>query len=502
MKIVSPEEAALLIHDGDCIYLNAFLTLSNPDSLHKMIYDRFMQTGHPNNLTLMCAAGYGDYTEEGKAEPYVNAGAVRRVVASHYGSMPSTLRKIRNNEIEGYVLPYGAICHAVRAMAAGHKGCLSKTGLGIYVDPRHEGPSMNDISIDDMVSLVEIKDEEYLYYELPKIDVAFIKATAVDPDGNLTFDNEYLNLDALACAQAAKANGGYVIAQVDMVTHLYSRPRNVVIPGVLVDAVVVVDSPQNDMINATLSGAIHVPPAHMSYWMEKITAAHAKKQKTADESHAIIGERGLQELKKGDIINIGIGIPESVSQAAAHTDMLRYVTLTVEAGGIGGLPAPGKAFGATIGADIIVDTATQFDFYDGGGLDICFMGALEVDRHGNVNVHKRGDTYVGIGGFANITSATPVVVFCFNFRSKGLMVTRENGQITIQQEGSIPKIKNEVQSISFSAEQALKRGQRVLYVTERCVFELTEQGLRLKEVFPGVDKQKDILDLLDFVPQE
>ena len=498
MKIVSPEEAILLIKDGDCIYVNAFLTLANPDALHQALYKRFRKSGAPKNLTLMCAAGYGDWTEDGKAEPYVAAGAVRRVIASHFGSMPVSARMIKDGEIEGYALPLGVLSHLVRSAAGGHEGYLSKVGLGIYVDPRIDGPGMNERSTEKLVSLVELESEEYLYYKLPKIDVAFIKATAVDPDGNINFENEYVNVDALAVAQAAKANGGKVIVQVDTVTHKFSRPRNAIIPGCLIDAVVVVEPQKNNVVVPSLSGEIHVPPLHMGYWMEKINDEFARKKKSNNASSNIIGRRAAQELKKRDIVNIGIGYPESVSQYAANSNMLKDITLTVEAGGIGGLPAPGMAFGATIGADIIVDMSTQLDFYDGGGLNICFLGALEVDRWGNVNVHKMGSQFVGVGGFANISHATPTVVFCLNFRSKGLRVRESEDQVFIEQEGVVPKIKENIQAISFSAEHALKKGQRVLYVTERCVFELTPQGLQLKEVYPGVDKQKDILDLLEF----
>jgi len=306
-------------------------------------------------------------------------------------------------------------------------------------------------------------------------------------------------VDALAVAQAAKRNGGKVIVQAERVSHMFSRPRSVIVPGILVDAVVICETQDGHTeYNPTLSGDIHVPSTHMDYFVNKLSTTKKQKADTGDRTADVIGERAARELRPGQIVNIGIGIPEMVGKYASKRGILKDVAITVEAGGVGGLPAPGIAFGATIGADMICDMATQFDFYDGGGLDVCFLGGLEADRHGNVNAHKLEGGYSGIGGFANITHATKIIVFCMSFTTKGLVTKTDGGRVVIEREGAVPKFKNEIAAISFSAKNALKRGQKVLYVTERCVFELTENGLHLKEVYDGIDAQTQIEDKLDF----
>ena len=498
-RIISAREAANLIKDGDCIAINSFLALSNPEALHDAVYERFAETGSPKELRLFCAAGFGGWDENRYADRYIKAGAVREIVAGHYNSMPAAIQMALAGKIEAYCLPLGALSHAIRAAAAGRDWHLSDVGLGIYCDPRVDTCALNGISKKELVSVRKMEGREYLLYQTPKINIAFIKGTTVDPNGNISFEREYLTLDALAMAQAAKRNGGKVIVQVERVSHEFSRQRNVIIPGLLVDAVVVCE-PQADTgsYNPALSGDIHVPTTHMDYFINKLSTTKNRRNETGDQAADIIGERAAGELRPGQIVNIGIGIPEMVGKYASLQGVLKDIHITVEAGGVGGLPAPGVAFGATIGADMICDMATQFDFYDGGGLDICFLGGLEADAQGNVNAHKLAGGYAGIGGFANITHATGTIVFCMSFNTKGLVAVKENGEVRIKSEGSIPKFKKEIAAISFSGKNALKQGQRVLYVTERCVFELTQRGLTLKEVYSGIDKASQIHGKLDF----
>ena len=497
-KIMSASQAVNLIKDGDCIGINSFLALSNPEALHNGLTERFLATKSPNNLKLFCAAGFGIWDKNRFADPYISAGAVKEIVAGHFSSMPVAIRLALENKIEAYNLPLGVLSHALRAAAAGKDGILSEVGLNIFVDPRVGSYSLNDISKNQLVTFLELNGKEYLYYKAPKIDIAFIKGTTADPNGNISFEKEYLTVDALSLAQAAKANGGKVIVQVDGVSHVFARPRNVIVPGILVDAIVVHEEQEQMEYNGALSGDIHVPSTHMDYYMGKLSPSKRASANPSDQSVDIIGCRAAKELKAGQIVNIGIGIPEMVGKYASEFGILKDVTTTVEAGGIGGLPAPGVAFGATIGADMISDMAVQFDFYDGGGLDICFMGGLEVDRHGNVNAHQIEGGFAGIGGFANITYSTKTIVFCMNFTTKGLNVRKNGDKVEIVNEGKIPKFKSEIKAISFSAKNALKSGQKVLYVTERCVFELTKDGLALKEVYEGIDVLKDIKGLLDF----
>ena len=371
-------------------------------------------------------------------------------------------------------------------------------GLDIFVDPRKEGPGINRLSIDDsLVKYVEVDGEEFLYYKLPKITVALIKGTAADRKGNISFDDMFMSGDALSICQAVKANHGRVIVQVDRLVDTPSRPRNAIIPGCLVDAIVVVEPEERNEAYTALTGSFEIPYAQWSAWNEKIDTVSAKTRGNSAAGN-IIGRRAAKELRVDDIVNIGIGIPEMVSRHARKNGMLDMVTLTVESGGIGGFPVSGEAFGAMIGAASVYDMANQFDLYDNGGLDICFMGALEVDRQGNVNAHRGPGAFAGIGGFANITAKTPTVVFCLTFDTKGLEVSQKKGTVTIEREGTVPKFVEKVKSVSFSAERAIANGQKVLYVTERCVFRLTPKGLKLIETYPGVDVQRDILDRLPF----
>ena len=371
-------------------------------------------------------------------------------------------------------------------------------GLDIFVDPRKEGPGINRLSIDDsLVKYVEVDGEEFLYYKLPKITVALIKGTAADRKGNISFDDMFMSGDALSICQAVKANHGRVIVQVDRLVGTPSRPRNAIIPGCLVDAIVVAEPEERNEAYTALTGSFEIPYEEWSAWSEKIDTASAGQRKNSAAAN-IIGRRAAKELRVDDIVNIGIGLPEMVSRHARKNGMLDLVTLTVESGGIGGFPVSGEAFGAMIGAASVYDMANQFDLYDNGGLDICFMGALEVDGKGNVNAHRGPGAFAGIGGFANITAKTPTVVFCLTFDTKGLEVSQKKGTVTIEREGEIPKFVERVTSVSFSAGRAIANGQKVLYVTERCVFRLTPKGLKLIEVYPGVDVQRDILDRLPF----
>ncbi len=499
-RIIEASEAVKLIPDGAVIGLNSFVGLANPEAIHTAITESFRSTGHPRDLTLISSAGFGLFDPDRAAEPYIREGAVKKIICGHFGAMPSTKKLVLEDRFEAYNLPLGPMSHAMRAQAGGHKGYLSRIGLGLFVDPRIEGPGLNNLSKDtELVQLTEFDGEEYLKYVLPDFNIAIIKGSSVDAYGNISFEDEYCTIDALSIAQLTKRNKGKVLVQVDRVRHDFSRPRDVIIPAAFVDAVVVAEPKGSNQSSGTMSGDLHVPSSHMDYWYRRLDRENAGSSKQrGDDSADIIGRRAAKELKKGDIVNIGFGIPEKVSKYAAAGGILQDLTLTVESGGIGGLPAGGSAFGAMIGAGSICDMGSQFDFYDGGGLDICFMGALEMDRFGNVNAHRGVDQVAGIGGFGNITSATRNVIFCLTTSTKGLNVTEEDGSIHINSEGSISKIVDKVRSISFSGPRAVENGQRVLYITERGVLELRPEGLTLVEVYPGVDIKKDIVDRIPF----
>ena len=497
-EIMTADEAIRLIRDGDCICVNSFVGIENPIELHEAIYRRYHKMQSPTHLTMISSAGFGVWDDEHNAEGYIREGAVDKLICGHFGAMLSTKKLVLEDRFEAYNLPLGCISHAIRAQAGGLPGALSKVGLDIFVDPRKEGPGINRISIDDsLVKHVEVDGEEFLYYKLPKINIVLIKGTAADRKGNITFDDMFMSGDALSICQAVKANRGKVIVQVDRLVDTPSRPRNAIIPGCLVDAIVVVEPEIRNEAYTALTGSFEIPYEEWNTWSERLDSVSVKQSKNNTVAN-IIGKRASKELRVDDIVNIGIGIPEMVSRFARKSGMLDMVTLTVESGGIGGFPVSGEAFGAMIGAASVYDMANQFDLYDNGGLDVCFMGALEVDKEGNVNAHRGPGAFAGIGGFANITSKTPTVVFCFSFTAKGLEVSQTKGIVTVEKEGTIPKFVDQVKSISFSARRAIANGQKVLYVTERCVFRLTPKGLKLIEVYPGIDVQKDILDLLPF----
>lgn len=497
-EIMTADEAIRLIRDGDCICVNSFVGIENPIELHEAIYRRYQKMQSPTHLTMISSAGFGVWDDEHNAEGYIREGAVDKLICGHFGAMLSTKKLVLEDRFEAYNLPLGCISHAIRAQAGGLPGALSKVGLDIFVDPRKEGPGINRISIDDsLVKHVEVDGEEFLYYKLPKINIALIKGTAADRKGNITFDDMFMSGDALSICQAVKANRGKVIVQVDRLVDTPSRPRNAIIPGCLVDAIVVVEPEIRNEAYTALTGSFEIPYEEWNTWSERLDSVSVKQSKNNTVAN-IIGKRASKELRVDDIVNIGIGIPEMVSRFARKSGILDMVTLTVESGGIGGFPVSGEAFGAMIGAASVYDMANQFDLYDNGGLDVCFMGALEVDKEGNVNAHRGPGAFAGIGGFANITSKTPTVVFCFSFTAKGLEVSQTKGFVTVEKEGTIPKFVDQVKSISFSARRAIANGQKVLYVTERCVFRLTPKGLKLIEVYPGIDVQKDILDLLPF----
>ena len=497
-KIMTADEAMDLIKDGDVIALNSFLGIDNPVELHEALYKRYHATGSPKHLTAISSAGFGVWDENRAAEGYIREGAVDKIICGHFGAMYSTKKLVLEDRFEAYNLPLGCISHAIRAQAGGLPGALSKVGLDIFVDPRLEGPGINKISKDDsLVKYVELDGEEFLYYKLPRITVAIIKGTCADRKGNISFDDMFTAGDALSISQAVKANGGKVIVQVDRLVVKTSRPHSTIIPGCLVDSIVEIPPEPRHAAYESLTGSFEIPYTQWQDWAEMLEKRTMTKS-VVNASAEIIGKRAAMELKPDDIVNIGVGIPETVTKYARENGILDKITLTVESGGVGGFPASGKVFGAVIGADSIYDMANQFDLYDNGGLDVCFMGGIEVDRFGNVNAHKGPGAFAGVGGFANITAKTATVVFCLTFNTKGLAVEEKDGKVTIRQEGEIGKFVDRVKSVSFSAKRARENGQRVIYVTERCVFELGEKGLRLIEVYPGVDVERDVLKRLPF----
>ncbi len=490
-KIVTPAEAMAEIKDGDVLAVEGFLGSGTAEELCLALEKRYLETKAPKNLTLIHSSGPGDAATRG-INHLAHKGLFKRVISGHFGLVPKIGRLVLENEFDTYNFPQGILTNFYRAVAGNRPGFFSKVGLGTFVDPRIEGGKINEKAREDLIRIIEIDGQEWLFMKSFPIDVCFVRGTTADITGNVSMEREVLTVDALSTAMATHNSGGIVIAQVERIANRGSlRPKDVKIPGILVDYVVVA-APANHMqtfatqYSPSFAGEVRIPMK--------------SGQKLALDERKIIARRANLELRPYDIINLGIGVPEGVSVVANEEKILDYLTMTVEPGIIGGMPTGGLDFGAAVNPEAIIDMPDQFDFYDGGGLDLACLGMAQCDAQGNVNSSKFGPRLAGCGGFIDISQNAKKTLFVGTFTAGGLEIAIENGRLKIIHEGKTKKFIKQVDQITFSGRIGSTSGQDIFYMTERCILKLINGKVELIEVAPGIDIETDILAHMDFRP--
>ncbi len=491
-KRMTPEEAVALVKDGDTLAVSSFLSYGLPESLCKALGERHAKAGAPKDLTIFFSSPAGISDGSG-CEHFAQKNMVKRVVAGHWNLHPALAKMAMENEFEAYNLPLGVLSRMARELAAHGPGVITHVGLHSFVDPRMGGGRVNARTTEHLVSVVEIDGREWLHYKPIPLDVVFLRGTVADTQNNISMEAEGVSLDACALAQAVHNNGGKVIVQVGRIVPAGTLdPWKVKIPGVLVDALVLAADPADQVqcraaeYDGAVCGEACAP------------GENAKPVKMGVRK--IIGRRAAMELKSGLAVSLGIGVPGYVAKVAREEGLTGAATFSVESGATGGTPRSGLAFGTALHVDAILDQPSQFDFYDGGGLDLAYLGLAQADKAGNVNVSLFGGRLAGCGGFIDIAQNARKVAFCSPFTTGGLKIAACDGKLSIVEEGENHIFLREVEQVTFSARHAVETGQPVLFITERAVFRLTKEGLELAEIAPGVNLQKDVLAQMEFAP--
>ncbi|RDY27351.1 acyl CoA:acetate/3-ketoacid CoA transferase [Lachnotalea glycerini] len=492
---LSGEKAAALINDNSTIATIGMTMVSASETILKAIEKRFLDTGSPNNLTLVHSCGQSD--RDRGIQHFAHEHMLSRIIGGHWGLQPKMMNLIAENKILAYCIPQGQFAQLYRSMAGGEPGKITKVGLGTFIDPRIDGGRMNEITKNapDIVDIVTIDQEEYMRYRPIPLDYVIIRGTYVDELGNLTTDEEAMQLEVFSAVMACKKFGGKVIAQAKYkVISGELHCKRVIVPGVFIDAVVICPNAEEDhrqthsfSFNPAYCGDIKVPVS--------------SSDKLALTVRKLIGRRALMELSPNDILNVGTGIPNDViGPIIAEESIADDVTVTVESGIYGGIPMGGVDFGIAKNNFALIRHDDQFDYYNGAGVDVTYMGAGQIDSECNVNATRLGTLPTGAGGFIDITTNAKHVVFCSTFTGKGLSCSFYDQKLHIDQEGSLIKFVNQVNQISYNGKIARLKKQKMHYITERAVFKLCLDGLMLTEIAPGIDLKSQVLDLMEFKP--
>jgi len=488
-KVITAAEAAELFKDGVTVATASFGLAGWPEEVGLAVQERYKNTGHPKGITFMHAAGVGDWKSRGECA-WAEEGLVKRLVVGHVGSSPRMAKAVSDNKVECYFWPLGVVAQWYTEVARKTPGLMSRIGLGTFIDPRVEGGKANSITTEDLIKLVEFEGEEFLLYKSFPIQVGLLRGTTADENGNITFEKEAIALESLPVAQAAKASGGIVIVQVENLAKAGSlHPQRVKVPGVCVDYIVVAEKPQwqtqGTLYSPALAGDLKIPTSNIP------------RMKLDDRK--VIARRAAMELQPG-AVNLGIGIPQGVANVAAEEGCDDMFTLISESGNIGGVPGVALDFGAHFNGEAMLQQDHHFTWFDGGGLDMAYVGLAQADRFGNINAGTFSGRAMGPGGFINTTQGAKKVVFCGTFTAGKLETKVEDGKLVIVKEGSVKKFFKDVEQIAFSGKYSYSFGQEAVYITERAVFVNTKDGLMLTEIAPGVDLEKDVLGQMDFKP--
>lgn len=489
MQLMSAEEAVRRIPDEATVIVGGSgAGHALPQKFIDTLAEVFTNEGHPRDLTTVRVVGIGDFADRGFSQLAI-PGLMKRTIGSNIGNEPRLGELVKAGQVEAYSFPQGVLSLLCREIAAGRPGLVTSVGLDTYVDPRATGGKQGSAT-EDLVELIELDDQEWLLFKSFPIDAAVIRGSAVDEDGNLTMEDEAIRAEMLAMAMAAHNSGGIVIAQAKHLVKRGSlRPRDVVVPGALVD-IAFLDPDQTQTYYTDYS------PYYAGVMRKPATGGEPLPL----DIRKVIARRALLEFRPEDICNLGFGISQSIGAIAWEEGIDDRFVLTVEQGIFGGIPVGGMEGGAGFNYQAVIDQPYMFDFYEGGGLDITSLSFAQVDAAGNVNVHQFGERLRGPGGFPNISAHTGRICFVGTLTTGGLEVEIGDGRLRIVEEGGVPKMVDNVAEVSFSGRLASRRGQQVKYITERAVFELIDGTVTLVEVAEGIDPERDVIAHMGFRP--